>query len=328
LEKAFEETSLIELRTDVDFDEFELMHCYYRGDVEKTTVIQKFWRKTELSINVFERVVLLLKFKDADYFAAKKENLDKLDFTPGKMYVYLYKNIPKFDLELLFPNVKLSMTWKDRLMLIVPAIGAAVPLMLKALPQILIIVGVVLFIAVGPSALESVNANEEDVRNIMPVLVALLSLAMTLGGFVFKQYTSYKNKRLLFQKKVTDTLFFKNLDSNGGVFHALIDAAEEEESKEIILVYYHLLTSPRPLTAQELDDKIEEWMEHKFGTKIDFDIEGPLGNLQAISGKTSKNRRVMRLLTYDKQKRCHVLPLDEAKEVIDYVWDNAFQYAI
>jgi hypothetical protein len=184
-----------------------------------------------------------------------------------------------------------------------------------------------LFIAVGPSALESVNANEEDVRNIMPVLVALLSLAMTLGGFVFKQYTSYKNKRLLFQKKVTDTLFFKNLDSNGGVFHALIDAAEEEESKEIILVYYHLLTSPRPLTVQELDDKIEEWMEHKFGTKIDFDIEGPLGNLQAISGKTSKNRRVMRLLTYDKQKRCHVLPLDEAKEVIDYVWDNAFQYA-
>lgn len=327
LEKAFEETSLIELRTDVDFDEFELMHCYYRGDVEKTTVIQKFWRKTELSINVFERVVLLLKFKDADYFAAKKANLDQLDFTPGKMYVYLYKNIPKFDIELLFPNVKISMTWKDRLMLIVPAIGAAVPLMLKALPQLLIIVGVVLFITVGPSALESVNANEEDVRNIMPVLVALLSLAMTLGGFVFKQYTSYKNKRILFQKKVTDTLFFKNLDSNGGVFHALIDAAEEEESKEIILVYYHLLTSPRPLTAQELDDKIEQWMDQKFGTKIDFDIEGPLGNLQAIYGQTSNNRGMIRLLTYDKQKHCHVLPLDEAKEVIDYVWDNAFQYA-
>lgn len=327
LQEAFEQTSLIELQTEVDFDEFEQMVCYYRGNVEKTTTIQKFFQKKEISVNVFERVVLLLKFKNSDYFVSKKAKLEQLNFTPGKMYVYLYKNIPRFDIELLFPNVKISMTWKDRLMLIVPAIGAAVPLLLKALPQLLIIVGVVLFIAVGPSALESINANEDEVRNMMPALVALLSLAMTLGGFAFKQYSSYKNKKILFQKKVTDTLFFKNLDSNGGVFHALIDAAEEEESKEIILVYYHLLTSPEPLTAEELDDKIEQWMDQKFGTKIDFDIDGPLGNLQQIHGKTSKKRSPVRLLTYDNQKRCHVLPLDEAKEVIDYVWDNAFQYA-
>ena len=39
------------------------------------------------------------------------------------------------------------------------------------------------------------------------------------------------------------------------------DAAEEEETKEIILVYYHLLTSPDPLTPAQLDDRIERWME-------------------------------------------------------------------
>ena len=32
------------------------------------------------------------------------------------------------------------------------------------------------------------------------------------------------------------------------------------------------------------------------------------------------------LLSYDKQGYCHVLPLDDAKKVIDYVWDNAFMY--
>jgi len=52
-------------------------------------------------------------------------------------------------------------------------------------------------------------------------------------AFGFKQYASYKNKKINTQKNVTDFLFSKNLASNTGAFH-LIDAAEEEQ-KEIIL---------------------------------------------------------------------------------------------
>jgi hypothetical protein len=77
---------------------------------------------------------------------------DKLNFIPGKTYVYLYKNVPKFDLEFLFPNGQISMTWKDRLMFGIPAIGAGISIVLKVLPEIVLIVAVILSIIWGPES--------------------------------------------------------------------------------------------------------------------------------------------------------------------------------
>ncbi len=332
LQRAFEEKSLISLKTSVDLNDFDSIVCYCRGDIYKITSVKKFFKKVDKTVNVFERVVLLLKFKDEAYFAAKKAKMDSLKFTPGKMYLYLYKNIPKFDIEFLFPNVKTRMTWKDRLLFGIPAIGAAIAIILRVLPELLLVIGVILFITVGPDHLKELRPSEEDVRNIMPVLVAMLSLVVSLGGFAFKQYTTYKNKQIKFQKNVTETLFFRNIASNAGVFGSLIDAAEEEECKEIILVYYHLLTSKSPLTPEHLDNRIEAWMDEKFGTKIDFDINGPLNNLEAIRGFIVKDGfrsasiPEVPLLTKDTHGNCHVLSLDDAKALIDYVWDNAFLY--
>lgn len=253
---------------------------------------------------------------------------------PSKIYLYLYKNIPKDDIEFLFPNIKISMTLKDRLMLIVPAIGAAVPIALKILPQLLLIIGVIIFLVFGPSYVERLNlkANQEDIKNMTEILIATLSLLLTLGGFCFKQYTQYKNKHIKFQKQVTETLFFKNIANNLGVFQSLVDDAEEEECKEIILVYYHLLTSNTPLTPKQLDNKIEAWMEQNFDTKIDFDINGPLNNLAKIKGKIISDVKSeeeipeISLLTYDKNGCCQVLSIDNAKKLIDHIWDNLFVY--
>lgn len=326
LKQAFEEASLVDLNTEVNFDDFDQMVFFHRGDTMKTTTIKKFFREREIDVDVFERVALLLKYKDAAYFEEKKADLNDLNFTPGKTYVYLYKNIPRHDLELLFPNIQISMTLKDRLLFIIPAIGAAVPMLFRALPQILIVIGVILFFTLGPTAAEEVGADEEKVRNFMPVMVALLSLLVAFGGFAFKQYNSYKTKHMKFLKNVTDTLFFRMLVSNAGVFTALIDAAEEEETKEIILVYYHLLTHDGPLTREALDDRVEQWMEEKFGTKIDFDIEGPLRNLEKIRGKMTDDGPVIPLLSRDERGALHLCSLDESKQIIDYVWDNLFQY--
>lgn len=337
LQEAFQAGSLIQLKTDIDFNDFDRVVCYYRGDTETTIEVQKFFKKIKKKIQVFERVALLLKFKDTDYFKSKKVKLDKLNFTPGKMYLYYYKNIPKYDLEFLFPNIKVSMTWKDRLLLIVPTIGAAVSVLIKLLPQLLVIVGVIYFLLFGESSLSHLNISAENVEqyinNINGLLVIVLSLLVALGGVGVRQYTNYTLKKIKFQKNVTDTLFFRNLANNASVFGALVDAAEEEECKEIILAYYHLMTSKSPLTPQQLDDKIEVWMEEKFGTKIDFDINGPLRNLQSICGKVIKDgmdeadvsQRAM--LVYDDQGYCRVPSLDDAKTIIDYVWDNAFLYA-
>ena len=238
-----------------------------------------------------------------------------------------YKNIPKFDLDLLFPNVQTSMTLRDQLMLAIPAIGAAASVALKAIPNILLLAAAILLALNAESALQTIGVQAEQARNIMPVLIATLTLAIALGGFAAKQYSQYKNKKIKFQKDVTDTLFFKNLANNASVFQMLVDIAEEEECKEIILVYYHLLTSAEPLSPEALDAQIETWLIEKTGTTINFDIHGPLQNLQQIRGRTNQSASDQPLLEYDDRGRCCVLPLTEATVVLDYVWDNAFRYS-
>ncbi|MGK7919070.1 MAG: TMEM143 family protein [Trichodesmium sp.] len=338
LERAFQEKSLIELKTDINFDDFEEMVCYCRGDIYKTIIINKFFRrKVPLKLDIFERVALLIKCKSQNKNNNQKSDnyMEEANLSPAKIYISLYKNIPKNDIEFLFPNVKISMTLKDRLLLIIPAIGAAVPIVLRIIPQVLLIIGVIVFLALGPSYVEQLNlrASQEDIRNMTGILIGTLSLGITLGGFCFKQYSKYKTKQIKFQKLVTETLFFNNISNNAGVFQSLIDEAEEEECKEIILVYYHLLTSNTSLTPAELDDKIEDWMEKNFDTKIDFDINGPLNNLTKIRGKIIEAGEDIEqvpeipLLTYDQNGYCQLLPLDDAKQLIDYIWDNAFHYA-
>ncbi|GAB1539583.1 hypothetical protein NUACC21_22500 [Scytonema sp. NUACC21] len=335
IQRALNKKSLIELKTQVDFKDFERFFFYYQGEISEKILIKKLWFwQEEKTIDVFERLVLLIKFKEAAYFRGKNNKRENLNFLPGKMYVYFYKNIPKLDIELLFPNVVTSMTWKDRLLFGIPAIGAAIPLILKALPNLLLLIAAILLVFNAPSLLQSLGLalEQHSNRNVMPVLVAALSLAIALGGFAFQQYNNYKNKKIKFQKDVTDTLFFKNLAINTSVFQMLIDIAEEQECKEIILVYYHLLTSPTPLNPQQLDSRIETWMERKLGIKINFDIHGPLNNLKDIRGKAIPNPQAANntpeipLLTYDNQGFCRVLPLHDALAVLDYVWDNAFRY--
>ncbi|MEM9447305.1 MAG: TMEM143 family protein [Cyanobacteria bacterium P01_E01_bin.6] len=341
LKQAFDETSLIDLRTDINFDDMDTVLCYYRGDTSRTIRYKRFFKKIQKKVAVFDRVALLIKFKDDAHFRANNVNLKRLKFKPGKIYVYLYKNIPQFDIELLFPNVKTSMTWKDRLLFWVPTVGAAIPLLMRVLPNLVLIVGIILFFLEMTDLLKGLNITEEMAQGVLPILVAALTMAIALGGFAFKQYTTYQTKKIRFQKNVTDTLFFRSLANNRGVFQLLIDAAEEEECKEIILIYYHLLTSQTPLTTKQLDNTVEQWMLDKFQVPIDFDIQNPLRNLAMIRGHLSTASSPMNpvsepedsvkngvaLFRYDADGYCNVLPLHQAKELLDYVWDHAFTYS-
>jgi hypothetical protein len=164
-------------------------------------------------------------------------------------------------------------------------------------------------------------------------LTVALSIAMTFGGFAYKQYSSYTTKRTQFLKKVTETLFFKNLVTNQGVLYTLIDAAEEEECKEIILVYYHLLAAGAPLTAEQLDDRIESWMDTKLNTHIDFNIQKTLENMAALHAPVASGNGVdgtteRALLMRGEAGTYQAVPIDEAKAVLDYIWDNIFHYPL
>ena len=63
LAKALLEDSLFDLKTEVDFDDFDRMVCYCRGE-STDTVTQKKWlfKTVERQVDVYRRVVLLIKF--------------------------------------------------------------------------------------------------------------------------------------------------------------------------------------------------------------------------------------------------------------------------
>jgi hypothetical protein len=145
-------------------------------------------------------------------------------------------------------------------------------------------------------------------------LVALAVGLATLGGFMFKQINKFKNRKIKFMKALTENLYFKNLDNNAGVFHHLIDAAEEEEFKEAILAYYFLLTKDRHLTRRQLDTAVESWFENKYNCRLNFEITDALRKLERF-----------RLVSQDGDIiRCK--SLKDAKVQLDSIWDNYFTY--
>ena len=115
------------MQTAVDFYDYETFAFYYRTSNEIDLKVKKWFRMKTLTIGNYDRMAVLLQVKDAAYYKHNEGNRDD-ELIPGKIYLNLYKNIPHHDLELLFPNLKIIMTLKDKLMLAIPALGAAVPL--------------------------------------------------------------------------------------------------------------------------------------------------------------------------------------------------------
>lgn len=330
IQEAIANSALVDLKTDIDFNDFDQVVFYHRGSTPTEIELTRFyvWKK-KIQTAVFTNVVLGIKFKDASYFQTQKRKVEKLNFKPGLMYLYMYKNIPKYDLELLFPNVKLDMNLIDRLLFIVPALAAFASVLFKALPNLILLVGLLLLLGLGPSYAQWVGVYEDEVKDFMPILFAFFSLSVALGGFAVKQYFGYQTRRMKFMKDVMDTLFFKNMASNASVFYTVVDAAEEEECKEIILVYYHLLTQATELTPAALDATIEGWLAQKDNTVgVNFDIARTVERMQAVRiplGEADTDATA--LARIDEQGYCRVLSLDDAKRVLDKIWDNAFQYA-
>lgn len=315
IEAAMSEESLFNISLFVDFDDFESYALFSRGDAVHQVEIKKFgFLKQTIDVPVYERVAMLIEFKDAAYFESKGR---KIPFEPGSMVIKLFKNIPKADLEMLFPNTETRMKPKDKLMMGGPAAAGGIGVLLKAggglIAAVTVIWGLIASIFSG---------GEVDMADKGPQMVGGLTALAVIGGFVFKQWTKYKNRKILFMKTLADSLYFKNLDNNAGVFHHIIDAAEEEECKEAMLGYYFLLGAANGLTEPDLDDEIEKWFEKNHQTQIDFEVDDALRKLRELE--------LMEEAGEDREKRpiYKAKSLADACERLDYIWDNYFQYNV
>jgi len=298
--------SLFKIRLAVDFSDFEDVLFFRRGEKLKDETLVSFFglKKKAIRFVNYDRVLVYIRFKDQDYFDAKDRT--DLFFKPGSTLIKLFHSVPRSDLEMLFPNSEVRMKTVDKLIIGVPAAISGVVVVASKLGASLLLIAALVSFWLGFRE-NPVDINQQH-------LVALGIGLGALGGYLFKQISKFKNRKIRFMKALTENLYFKNLDNNAGVFHHLVDAAEEEEFKEVLLAYYFLLVSGGSLTRQELDQAIEEWLAEKWNCRIDFEISDALKKLERFG------------IVHTESNRIHCLSIDDAKKRLDNTWDNFFVY--
>jgi len=304
LSNAFKESDLIGLKLIIDFNAFKDFEVYARGHHKAKEQVKKFifWKR-EVEIEYYDRVLIYLNYSDADYLKAKKVKLGKMPIDPGSIALKIFKRVPKNDLETIFPNAIPKMSLRDKMLLWVPGLFGGISLLsAKVIPALL-------------NMYEAYQTGETiDLLNSKTSLNQGLIALGILAAYCFRQYNNFINKKIRYSKTLSDSLYFKNVGNNSGAFYSLLNSSEEEALKETILAYTFLHESEKPLTAEELDHKIESWFKTQLNTDLDFDVNDALLKLKNIG------------IGMENNGKWNVVPLEKALVTIDALWDNVFQY--
>ncbi len=305
LEQALDEESLFRIRLHVDFDDFAQVLFYRRGESLRTESVRSFFglRERALTFRNYDRVVVFVTFQPAEHFAAQDRK--DLPFEPGATLVKMFRNVPRADLEMLFPNTEVRMKTADKLVLGVPAAVSGVVLLTTKLGPTLVLVAALASFWLGLRA--------EPVTLDQSALLVLGAGLGTLGGFLFQQLSKFQNRKMRFMKTLADSLYFRNLDNNAGVFHRLIDAAEEEECKEALLAWTELLVAGEDgLTMDVLDERVEAVLAAELGETVDFEVDDAVGKLERLG------------LVRTAEGRLRALGPRAAARALDARWDNLY----
>jgi ribosomal protein L9 len=208
------------------------------------------------------------------------------DITEEHIFLKLFKNIPRTDLAMLFPNQNVRLKLFDKIKLAITGGGGSI-------------------FGIFSIALK--------------VTAALNPFALigALGGFIgmiVRQVMSIFTQRTKYMMTLSRNLYFLNLDNNFGVMNYLVDMAEEEEGKEAILAYYFLHINPeKNYTQEELDREIENYIQDKYGVAIDFEVDDGLRKLRKEGLLIEKEGGILK-----------VIDLPDANVCLDKQWDNFF----
>jgi Protein of unknown function (DUF3754) len=227
--------------------------------------------------------------------------LARRKIVPGSVLLKYFRNIASGDLNALFPNVRVVMSNRDKLILGLPALVGGIPILLKIYATI-----TVLFVVIGFYLGKKASVEDKDIATALAALGGILAL----GGFVVQQWVKYQWRSLRYQNELTDNVYYRNINNNAGIFDYLIGAAEDQECKEAFLAYYFLHTAAAPPTADEVESRIEAWLRQTFGVEIDFAVNGALAKLEGLG------------LLRRQQERLFVSPLDGSLAQLRGLWDK------
>jgi hypothetical protein len=308
LERAFRGHSLLKVRMAVDTAAIDKVMFFRRGESVRTREVPAWFglRRKTVQFTNYARVLVYAKFKESQHF--DDDDIDKLPFRPGSTIVKLFQNVPRDDLEMVFPNVQVRMRAIDKVLIGVPAaISGVVVVVTKLFVSLGLLLGLLAF---------WLGIRHEEPNISQAALFSIGAGLLAFGGYLVRQVTKFKNRKIMFMKALSENLYFRNLDNDAGVFHNLLDAAEEAEVIEAVLAYHFLHTAGGPLTASELDRRVEAWFAGKWQTDVDFEVDDGLRKLRELG-----------LVVESSDGRLSPVALAEAKRRMDQMWDDEFDYA-
>lgn len=271
LRQALRTASLFQLRLYIDLDDYDEVLLYTRGATRREETLREFfglWRRTVRFTN-FDRVLLYIRARpDLDGDGAVGQ------LQPGSTVLKLFQNVPEADLEMLFPNIRIGMRPLDKLMITVPALISGGAVITTKTGATLLLLGSLVGFWLGLS--------HEPVELDKKTVIVLLAGMGALLGYVWKQFASFRNRKLRYTQALTENLYFKLLDNNAGAMYRILDDAEESECKESLLAYCFLLAAGEPLSAAALDARIEQWFAERWQCRLNFDIADALDKLQRL----------------------------------------------
>ena len=233
----------------LNFEIFDRLDIYCRGDVIGTRYRRRWqnrFRSEAVEVPIYQRLVVV--------FRLRPDTERSKYFDTEDVYIKIFKDIPKLDLDMLLPGTQVKMSLFDRARILVPSLSG---------------------IAVGLAKLLLVAA-------LSPILV-LTVLGGTLGYSARTVY-GYLNTRQKYQLNLTQSLYFQNLDNNAGAIHRLLDEAEEQENREAMLAYFFLWREAPAdgFAPHELDQSIERFLHQRAGGHVDFEVSDALEKLQRL----------------------------------------------
>eukprot|EP00252_Welwitschia_mirabilis_P026698 TRINITY_DN8836_c1_g1_i1.p1 TRINITY_DN8836_c1_g1~~TRINITY_DN8836_c1_g1_i1.p1 ORF type:complete len:630 (+),score=105.43 TRINITY_DN8836_c1_g1_i1:201-2090(+) len=225
--------------------------CEYNIWRQLKAVSSVIFSRSVLQEPAFKELVLL-------YTGPMDEETNAKDNKVPNLQLKIYNKIPLPDLKVVFPNKKLSFRILDTVRL-----------------DIATILGLLAFF---------INYKFEDIFVSLSAFILDLVAAGALIVFLTRAVLGYKQTWDRYQLLVNRTLYEKTLSSGYGTVHYLVDASEQQQLKEAILVYAILLQQKETQMhgQQQIASLCEKFVFNKFNEKIEMPVNKALETLMRL----------------------------------------------
>ncbi len=271
----------------VNWDIFDQVELFCRGKGTSRRFLRRWhkrFRREEIVVPTFRRFVVMLKQKDHPKLGPTADT--------RSVFLKLFKDIPQMDVEMLLPGTRIKMPLLERFKL-----GGSLTSSLG-------------YVGWKLSTMSLTALSAALTLSTTAAFLTLYTPVALILGYGYKTWYSFQVSKQTYSLQLTQSLYYQNLDNNGGVMYRLLDEAEEQETREALLAYFYLwrYAGDRGWTPKELDDYIELDLERRLEMGLSFEVVDALSKLEKAG------------LVAVVDGRYRVLPFDAAQQQLDELW--------